>query len=271
MSKEISQKVYILEDTETAPEMIDNAFRTGYLYQSPVYIGIPSNIGELNIDSNLLDTPIDLAMPENNKKSGAEVSDWVVSLIRQAKSPIILFDACASRHEVRKETAKLAEITQFPVFATPIGKSAFDENNPRFGGCYVGSLSLPEVAEVVEIADLVLSVDAMLFDFNTRSFSYGYKTSNIVELHSDYIKIRKATYNVQMKPILATLPSRLTSADPKLTTPVPALLTHVVSAKDTPMNQNYIWARLSKFFKPGDVIVTETGTSSFGVTNTIFP
>lgn len=272
MSKEISEKVYVLDEAQTSPQKIDDAFRTAYLKQRPVYIAIPSNIGELNISSDLLKTPIDLTMPENDKESEDEVVDSILSLIEKAKSPIILVDACASRHDVREETAKLAEVTQAPVFATPMGKSAFDESNPRFGGCYVGSLSSPEVAQVVENADLVLSIGALLSDFNTGSFSYGYKTNNIVEFHSDYIKIRKATYNVQMKPVLNILPTKLTPVDPESAVPVPKLLTHVSHpAEDTTLTQNYLWNRLSQWLRPGDVIVTETGTSSFGIVNTVFP
>ena len=270
MSKEISQKVYILDDRQTAPAMIDDAFRTAYLHQRPVYIGIPTNVGELSVDSALLNTPINLAMPENDAEAQAEVVERLVALIEEAKNPVILVDACAARHDVRKETARLAEVTQFPVFATPMGKSAFDESNPRFGGCYIGSLSSPSVAEIVENSDLVLSVGAMLSDFNTGSFSYGYKTNNIVEFHSDYVKIRKATYNVQMKPVLTEVSEKLTPADPEKATPVPKLSTHLSHPADgTPMTQNYLWTRLSQWLRPGDVIVTETGTSSFGIVNTV--
>lgn len=272
MSKEISEKVYYLDKVETAPQLIDDALRVAYQKQRPVYIGIPTNIGELLVDGELLNTPIDLTMPENDPDSEAEVIERVVSLIEAAKNPIILVDACTSRHHVRQQTAKLAEITQFPVFTTPMGKSAFNESNARFGGVYVGSLSSPEVAEVVENADLVLSIGALLSDFNTGSFSYGYKTNNIVEFHSDYIKIRKATYNVQMKPVLAAIPDKLTPADPEAALPVPKLATHIRQpAEETALNQNYLWARLSNFLRPGDVIITETGTSSFGIVNTVFP
>lgn len=272
MSNEISEKVYILEDPETAPVMVDDAFRTAYLLQRPVYIGIPVNVGELKISSNLLNTPISLAMPENDNDSQNEVLDRVVSLVNEAKSPIILVDACATRHDVRAETAKLAEVTQFPVFTTPMGKSAFDERNPRFGGVYIGSLSSPEVSAIVEKADLVLSVGALLSDFNTGSFSYGYKTANIVEFHSNYIQIKKAIYeNVQMKHVLAELPHRLTTANSKNVVPVPKPLTHEVVPASTPLYQDYLWTRLSGFLRPGDVIVTETGTSSFGITKSVFP
>ena len=124
-------------------------------------------------------------------------------MISEASNPVILVDACAIRHNCKPEVAKLIEETQFPVFTTPMGKSSVDESNPRFGGVYVGSLSKPEVKESVESADLILSIGALLSDFNTGSFSYGYKTRNIVEFHSDYTKIRQATFpGVQMKEAL---------------------------------------------------------------------
>ena len=35
--------------------------------------------------------------------------------------------------------------------------------------------------------------------------------------------------------------------------------------------QNYFWRRLSTFFRPGDIVVTETGTANFGILDTKFP
>lgn len=272
MSKEISEKVYILENAQDAPAQIDDAFRVAYLKQRPVYIGIPTNVGELNVPASLLDTPIDLTPPENDQDTQDEVLERLVNIIKKAENPVILIDACCARHHVRHEAAKLAQVTQFPVFATPMGKSAFNESDPRYGGVYVGSLSDPEVAAVVENADLVLSIGALLSDFNTGSFSYSYRTNNIVEFHSDYVKIRKATYNVQMKPVLSVLPTLLDPQDPANAVPVPKLASHITRpADDTVLSQNYLWTRLSSWLRPGDVIVTETGTSSFGIVSTMFP
>ena len=104
----------------------------------------------------------------------------------------------------------MIDITQFPAFVTPLGKGSIDEQHPRFGGVYVGTLSNDDVKEAVESADLILSVGALLSDFNTGSFSYSYKTKNIVEFHSDYIKIRNATFpGVQMKFALQKLLSQV--------------------------------------------------------------
>lgn len=77
---------------------------------------------------------------------------------------------------------------------TPLGKGSIDEQHPRYGGVYVGTLSKQDVKQAVESADLILSVGALLSDFNTGSFSYSYKTKNVVEFHSDYVKVKNATF-----------------------------------------------------------------------------
>ena len=47
---------------------------------------------------------------------------------------VILVDACAIRHGVKKELRELAERTRFPVYAAPMGKTAISETYERYGG-----------------------------------------------------------------------------------------------------------------------------------------
>ncbi|KAJ4148676.1 Pyruvate decarboxylase 1 [Fusarium falciforme] len=137
-----------------------------------------------------------------------------------------------------------------------MGKGAIDEQHPRYGGVYVGTLSRPEVKKAVESADLILSIGALLSDFNTGSFSYSYKTKNIVEFHSDHIKIRNATFpGVQMKFAL----QKLLDAIPEV-------------VKDyKPVAQEWMWNQLGNFLREGDIVIAETGTSAFGINQTTFP
>jgi pyruvate decarboxylase len=88
-------------------------------------------------------------------------------LIYKAKNPVILADACSVRHRVVEEVHELLDKLQIPCFVTPMGKGAIDETNSHYGGVYVGQISLPDVKSAVEDADLVLSVGALLSDFNT--------------------------------------------------------------------------------------------------------
>lgn len=274
MSANISETTAMITDINSAPAEIDRCIRTTYVSQRPVYLGLPANLVDLKVPASLLDTPIDLSLKANDAEAEQEVVENVLSLIKAAKNPVILADACCSRHDVKDETRKLIDITQFPSFVTPMGKGSIDEQNPRFGGVYVGTLSSPEVKEAVESADLILSVGALLSDFNTGSFSYSYKTKNIVEFHSDYIKIRNATFpGVQMKFALQKLLAKVGDvAKDYKPVQVPARTPeNAATADSTPLKQQWIWNQVGKFLQEGDVVITETGTSAFGINQSHFP
>lgn len=273
MSNNISQTTAFISDIDAAPKEIDRCIREAYVNQRPVYVGLPANLVDLTVPASLLDTPIDLSLKQNDPDAQAEVIETVVDLISKAQNPVILVDACASRHDCKPEVAALTDATQFPVFTTPMGKSGIDESHPRFGGVYVGSLSEPSVKEAVESADLILSVGALLSDFNTGSFSYSYKTKNIVEFHSDYTKIKQATFpGVQMKEalneLLKVVSSHVTNYTPA---PVPAAKVVQAPPANGPINQEWMWSRVSDWFQEGDIIITETGTSAFGIVQSRFP
>lgn len=273
MSNNISQTTAFISDINSAPSEIDRCIREAYVNQRPVYVGLPANLVDLNVPASLLNTPIDLSLKQNDPDAQTEVIETVLDLIAESENPIILVDACASRHDCRGEVAQLVNATSFPVFVTPMGKSAVNESHPRFGGVYVGSLSEPSVKEAVESADLVLSVGALLSDFNTGSFSYSYKTKNIIEFHSDYTKIRQATFpGVQMKEalnqLLAHIGSRQFNYKP---VPVPQKKVVPSPGDKAPISQEWLWSRVSSWFREGDIIITETGTSAFGIVQSYFP
>ncbi|KAH3688093.1 hypothetical protein WICPIJ_000935 [Wickerhamomyces pijperi] len=274
MSSNISHTTAFVKDSQSAPAEIDRCIREAYVNQRPVYLALPANLVDEYVPASLLDTPIDLSLQENHPEAEAEVIETILDLIKDASNPVILVDACAARHDVKEETRELIEITQFPTFTTPMGKGAVNEQHPRFGGVYVGTLSQPAVKEAVESADLVLSVGALLSDFNTGSFSYSYKTKNIVEFHSDHIKIRNATFpGIHFKHVLQELNKVIApvvkSYVPK-PVPQPKLLNSPADPQ-TPLTQEWLWTAVGSWFREGDIVITETGTSAFGIVQTKFP
>ncbi|GEQ72209.1 hypothetical protein JCM33374_g5896 [Metschnikowia sp. JCM 33374] len=273
MSNNISQTTSFISDIATAPSEIDRCIREAYVHQRPVYLGLPANLVDLNVPASLLEKPIDLSLKPNDTDAQDEVIETVLKLIEQASNPVILVDACASRHSCKPEVEQLVRKTNFPVFVTPMGKSTVNESDPRFGGVYVGSLSNPGVKDAVESADLVLSVGAMLSDFNTGSFSYSYKTKNIVEFHSDYTKIRQATFpGVQMKEALNKLLETVGDHVGHYKEVAVPTIEHVGSLSgSSAISQEWLWSRVSSWFREGDIIITETGTSAFGIVQSKFP
>lgn len=206
ISAEISETTEIIIDPAKACDQIDRCIRTTYIKQRTVYLSIPANFFDIEVSADRLNTPIILSLPKNDPEAETEVIETIISMVKNAKNPVIISDACASRHDCKEETKKLIDITQFPAFTTPMGKGSIDETHLRYSGVYVGTLSAPDIKKCVESADLVLSVGALLSDFNTGSFSYSYHTKNIIEFHSDHIKIKNAIFvGVQMKPLLQKL------------------------------------------------------------------
>lgn len=273
MSEGISEKVIILDENNITGQ-IDEAFKIAKTSQKPVYLGIPTNIEGLKVPKSALDTPIDLSLPAPDAEAEAEVIELVTSAIKKAQRPVILVDACAKRHGRMDEVKAFVRKTGFPVFTTPMGKSVVNESYERYGGVYTGSLSSPEVANIVENADLILSIGALLSDFNTGSFTYHYSTSNVIEFHSAYAQVRRAVFqNVQMAHVLTKLTATLTpELVAKQDVTIPKLLRAPTEPSDhTEITHKYFWPRISGFLRPGDIVITETGTSSFGVTSIVFP
>lgn len=106
-------------------------------------------------------------MPTNEPETEEEVVSIILELVYKAKNPILIADACSIRHRVVQETHELLHVLQIPGFVTPMGKGAINETDPHYGGVYIGDISLPEVKNAVEESDCILSIGALLSDFNT--------------------------------------------------------------------------------------------------------
>lgn len=280
MSAPISDKTVVLDSIDKAGEIIDDIIEHGYKCKRPVYLGLPSNFFTELMDGDRLKTPLNLTQPDSDPVAEQEFVDLTADMLKKASSPIILVDACASRESAGEQVARLAGVTGYPVFTTPLGKSTFPEDSHLFYGTYVGALSQPDVREIVESADAVLSIGGLPSDYNTGSFTYGYHTLNVVEFHSHYCNYKSATFqNVKMKSSMEKLIEKL-KANPSiranyLRPSQPKSLLNYQTAKvspgDVPLTQAYLWNRLSYFLKDGDVLVAETGTSSFGILGTHLP
>jgi pyruvate decarboxylase len=122
----------------------------------------------LTVDERLK-KEIDLSLPENEKDTEAEAISTILDIVYKAKNPIILADACSIRHRVVPELHELLAKLEIPGFVTPMGKGSIDETNPHYGGVYIGEISLPDVKTAVEGSDCILSIGALLSDFNTVS------------------------------------------------------------------------------------------------------
>ena len=163
---------------------------------------LPTDIAYEKTPARRLKEPLNIHPPEHDAEIEQFVLDEIIKLVEQADNDvIILVDACAIRHGVRKEVEELIKKTGFPVYSAPMGKTAVDEQYERYGGVstnvmicvvvladdgrfkiYVGSISHPEIMEKVESANLILSIGALKSDFNTGNFTYHIPAQRTIEV-----------------------------------------------------------------------------------------
>ncbi|WVQ87029.1 hypothetical protein IAS59_000749 [Cryptococcus gattii] len=212
----------------------------------------------------------------------AHVVEDIAKRFGGAKKPIILVDACAGRFGMALEVRNLVDACGIRFFETPMGKSLMDEHHPLYGGCYAGANSLPTVQKEVESADFVLYVGALKSDFNSGSFSVNIDPKVIIELHSFTTTIGYASYpTTDIRTILPLLRPAFEKLgrgkhskgqsvqqkveDKSVDSPV------VPDPKGNEIKHEWLWPRIGQWFQDTDIILTETGTSSFGLTNVVLP
>jgi pyruvate decarboxylase len=273
MSKEISCAVSMLNHQHEAATLIDDAIRECILQSRPVYISLPSDMVQQKIDGDRLNNPLDVNYPPNEQEAEDYVVDVVLKYLHAAKNPVIVVDACAIRHRALKETHDFVKKSGIPTFVAPMGKGAVDESLPNYGGVYAGDGSNAGVKERVESADLVLSIGAIKSDFNTAGFTIRMSQMNSIDFHSYHVKVRYSEYpGVRMNGVLKKVTEKMgklnIEAGPSPQNQIPQ---KEVDSSSPTITHAWLWPRLGQWLQKDDVIITETGTSNFGIWETRFP
>ncbi|KAF2758197.1 pyruvate decarboxylase [Pseudovirgaria hyperparasitica] len=274
MSRQISCAVSMLNDPYEAATLIDHAIQECYIKSRPVYISLPSDMVTKKIEGARLNAPLNLDFPTNDQDKENYVVDVVMKYLEAAKSPCIVVDACSIRHRALEEVHKLVATSGIPTFVAPMGKGAIDETLPNYGGVYAGDGSNEGVQNYVENSDLVLNIGAIKSDFNTAGFTYRMSQLKSIDFHSYGVYVRYSEYpGVRMNGVLRKVAEKLgkfnvTAPFPKPSNAIPAEEKQDDSGV---ISHAWLWPRLGQWLREDDVIITETGTSNFGIWETRFP
>ncbi|PFH63039.1 hypothetical protein XA68_10080 [Ophiocordyceps unilateralis] len=276
MNAQISFQVAKLNSPSEIANQIDHALYQCWVCSRPVYVMLPTDMVQCSIEGQRLETPIDLSEPQNEPDREDYVVDVVIKYLCAAQRPVILVDACAIRHRVLDEVHALIRKTRLPVFVSPMGKGAVDEQHPCYGGVYAGAASCPrQVKDMVESSDLILTIGALKSDFNTAG-EFAYRTSQLrtINFHSDHCIVRYSTYpGVRMRGVLRKLIDAVDGKELSVLPP-PAAVNEPDRDSDDgsqTITHAWFWPRVGQFLRENDIVVTETGTANFGIWDTKFP
>jgi len=232
----------------------------------------------VQLDATRLETPLMVAIQNDIKKENVVVN-LVLESIKKASNPSILADVLTIRHGGKDLTRKLAALTHFPSYSTPLGKGVIDETSPYYNGLYNGKVSFPGVCEEVESSDLVLNIGPLLSDSNTGGFTRSIPDKHLVILAHDYCLVHGTKFEgMHFLPILKRIVEELEANEDEYNIPRPQLGVWnklepplLNESKSGPITQSYCWQRLGRFLQPNDIILAESGTAQFGILDATFP
>ncbi|KAF2654182.1 pyruvate decarboxylase [Lophiostoma macrostomum CBS 122681] len=235
MAKHIMAATTVIDDVPTAASEIDRVLNAMMLESRPVYIGLSTDIAYETTSDGPLASPIRRALPPNEPDLEQKVILEIRKLLEKAKEPIIILDGGAVRSDVLPKTHELIKATGLPTFTTAMGKGGLNEDLAEYGGVHQGAGTHPQVKTAIERTDFVLWVGNFPSDFNTGEFTTIVpKSATIVDFQRFYVQIGEVKHHVSMK-------------------------------------SDFLWPALGPFFRPGDVVIGETGTSAFGLCDSRIP
>ena len=272
-----------LIDPKTAPAAIDHALRECILQSRPVYIELPTDMVSAKVPASSLSHPIDLSIPPNDEGFEDAEVDLILEKIYAAKQPFIIVDGFTSRYGVSEEANELVRVTGFPTSTTPFGKGIINETLPNFHGVYAGIAGKQVYMPWAQSCDLVLRLGPLSSDVNTYGFTTIPDPDVTITFHRDSVEVgdaggRSHYKNLHIKGLLRKILDRLDESQIPKMDPYPDLGwpskdLQALAAPDPAsiIDQATFYQRVSKYFRSGDIILTETGTPSLGGRDFVLP
>lgn len=219
--------------------------------------------------------------------------DSLLSSIYLSKRPVVLVDSLVVQFGVKSLVRSLIENLKFATFCPFMGKSIIEEAKDYFYGTYNGKFSFPGIQKAVEEeSDLVIHIGPLLTDMNTGGFSANIDSQKLVLVEETRVICKGEVFEgVYLKPCKFNRPISLVypnkekvltrlmnSLDVFKVPKTPPLQFKKVSAppvenkpEDSVITQAYLWPRMGNFFRKGDIVFADGGTTHFGLQDAEFP
>jgi indolepyruvate decarboxylase len=229
--------------------------------RGPVYMAIPSDLADKPVVSQA--QPLDQPFSDRSSLDAAVAA--ITEALGSAETACVLPGILTARLGLRDAAQSFVEASGLP-FATMFGdKSVLNEQQGAYIGMYDGGLMDPDVRALVESCDKVVCIGTMLTDFNSGAFTAHLDQARTIDIGHHCTRVGSQVFtSVEMGDILSEVTQRVT----KRTMPItihPATLGPVNGDGDMQITAEALYPRWERFFKPDDIIITETGTSSMGL------
>lgn len=253
---------------ENAKYEIERVIRVAIEKKKPVYIQLAADVAV----EPLADDSVPVVEEEIADKNLIEkVAGIIAGKINQAKNPVCLVDWRAMRYKAIDTIVRLSEKTGMPMAELVGGKGALPEYHPNYIGVYTGTLINPETRHIVEASDCVILAGVVWTEANAAFGTVALKQEHLLLVDGSQARIDGIWYeNLDMLGIFRKV---LVKVEPRHSgiPEIKGAYAKLPSELDVPLHSAYYYARLERFFKDGDLIVSDMGTTSSGLLQVNLP
>jgi acetolactate synthase-1/2/3 large subunit len=157
----------------------------------PVLVDVPKDVQNAKTEFEYLQGPIKLAGYHPRSYASEEQVERALSLIRQAKRPLILAGHGVNMSGAERELQEFAERTQIPIALTLLGKGAIPENHPLCLGM-MGMHGAAAVNQAIQGADLLLAFGMRFDDRVTGNLKTYSPNSRRIHIDIDASELNKS-------------------------------------------------------------------------------
>lgn len=144
-----------IDDITRIPEILARAWKTAISGRpGPVVVALPEDMLSAQTDVPALTKPSHVMPPEPNKGAISEA----LTLLTQAKRPLILYGGSNWREEGSQALQSFAEVSDIPVVSVFRYQDQFDNHSKCFCG-EAGVGMMPNVRALIQEADVILAIN----------------------------------------------------------------------------------------------------------------
>jgi indolepyruvate decarboxylase len=230
-------------------------------HRRPVYMAFPADHANEAVVSSAQPIP----PPESDPVFLGAAVDAIVAALEKARSACFLPGILLARTQLQSAMQTVIEASGLPFATMFMEKSVLDEQHPNYIGMYNGALMNEGVRDFVEGCDLVIEVGALHSDFNTGAFTAKLDPAKLARITHHRTSIGGKVFpSVEIGDMLASLAKRLPKHHPWSKPQTDSIGALTGSGAD-PITAAALYPRWANFFRPGDIVVAETGTASMGL------
>lgn len=248
---------------------IDSVLREMLLEKRPGYLLLPADVA--NAPATPPGTPllpVDRAVDE---QALAAFTRAARELLAPARRVAMLADFLARRWGLQSVLQRWVQTQGIPHATMLMGKGLFNEQLPGFVGTYSGGASEERTRQTIEEADVTLCIGTRFTDTLTAGFSHRIAAQTSIELQPFAARVGNRWFSgitlVQAAAALEGVTrmlafSRETPAQPAVPERSPAV---------DALTQRSFWQGVQAALRPGDIVLADQGTASFGAASLTLP